>query len=62
MVDDLIENDRYQAAEHVIKMFLYKNIKNANNYKERLLRMEYIIEHPHEKAMHKKIVTQHRKE
>lgn len=43
IVDDLIEHDRYQAAEHLIKTFLYKNIKNLGNYRERLLRMEYII-------------------
>jgi WD40 repeat-containing protein SMU1 len=62
IVDDLIEHDRYQAAEHVIKAFLYKNIRNMTNYRERLLRMEYIIEHPQEKALHKKVVTEHRKQ
>lgn len=43
IVDDLIENDRYMAAEHVIKAFLYKNIKNVNLYRERIMRMEHII-------------------
>ena len=33
MVDDLIEDDRYQAAEHIIKNFMKKSIKNMNNYK-----------------------------
>jgi WD40 repeat-containing protein SMU1 len=29
--------------------------------RERVLRMEYIIENPHEKAVHRKPVTEHRK-
>lgn len=45
----------------MIKMFLNKTIKNVNNYRERILRMEYIIENPHEKALHKKVVSEHRK-
>ena len=57
MIDDLIEEDRYQAAEHIIKSFVNKTIKNTQYYRERLLRMEYIIEHPEEKALHKKIVN-----
>ena len=57
MIDDLIEDDRYQAAEYIIKNFINKTIKNTTNYRERLLRMEYIIEHPQEKALHKKVVS-----
>ena len=53
IIDDLIEHDRYQAAEFIIKNFIKKNINNINQYRERLLRMEYIIENPHEKALHK---------
>ena len=60
-MDDLIEDDRYQAAEHIIKAFIYKNIKNANLYRERIMRMEHIIENQQEKALHKKIVTEQRK-
>ena len=60
-MDDLIEDDRYQAAEHIIKAFIYKNIKNANLYRERIMRMEHIIKNQQEKALHKKIVTEQRK-
>ena len=43
IVDDLIEHDRYQAASHIIRHFLNKNIKNLQNYKEKVMRLEYII-------------------
>jgi hypothetical protein len=61
MIDDLLEHDRYQAAEFVIKSCVRKHIKNLTNFRERLLRMEYIIENPQEKALHKKVVTEHRR-
>lgn len=60
-MDDLIEHDRYQAAQHILQNFLYKNIKNTVSCKEKILRLEYILEHPMEKALHKKVVTEHRK-
>lgn len=61
MIDDLLEHDRYQAAEFVIKSCIRKQIKNITNFRERILRMEYIIENPQEKALHRKVVTEHRK-
>lgn len=61
MIDDLLEHDRYQAAEFIIKSCLKKQIKNVTNFRERILRMEYIIENPQEKALHRKVVTEHRK-
>lgn len=61
IVDDLLEHDRYQAAEFVIKSCIKKHIRNMAAVRERVLRMEYIIENPHEKAVHRKPVTEHRK-
>lgn len=60
-MDDLLEHDRYQAAEFVIKSCIKKHIRNLGGVRERILRMEYIIENPQEKAVHKKPVTEHRK-
>jgi hypothetical protein len=60
-VDDLLEHDRYQAAEFVIKSCIKKHVRNLAAVRERVLRMEYIIENPQEKAVHRKPVTEHRK-
>ena len=62
MLDDLIENDRYQAAEVIIKNWVHTHIKNMVNYRERLLRIEHLIDNPQEKAMHKKVVSQERED
>jgi hypothetical protein len=61
IVDDLLEHDRYQAAEFVIKSCIKKHIRNLTGFRERVLRLEYIVDNPQEKALHKRLVTEHRK-
>lgn len=61
MLDDLIDHDRFQAAEFIIKNLVRRNIRNLTNFRERLMRIEYILESPQEKALHRKPVTEQRK-
>jgi hypothetical protein len=61
IVDDLIEADRFEAASYIIKNFIYKNIRNLATFREKIMRLEYIIDNPTQKMLHKKLVNEHRK-
>jgi hypothetical protein len=61
IADDLIEADRFEAASFVIKNFIYKNIRNLATFRERIMRLDYIIDNPTQKMLHKRVVNEHRK-
>jgi hypothetical protein len=49
----LIENDQFQAVAFVLGEIIKPNIKEMSMFREKVMRLEYIIEHPDQKNLYK---------
>ena len=62
MVDDLIDKNSFSAAAYLLKECIKSQPSLVSDNREKVLRMEYICEHPSQKALHHKPPTISRRE